>query len=70
MVLVLAIWIVVTLVLVIKGITRVKPGYYALVERLGTSHAVLPPGIHWIVPFMDKAKTITATEWETICKNK
>lgn len=41
-----------------KGISVVPQSETRVIERLGRFHAVLPPGLNFIIPFIDKPKMI------------
>ncbi|MDB5097337.1 MAG: peptidase [Cyanobacteria bacterium RYN_339] len=48
---------------VIKGFVIVHQGHVAVVERLGRFHALLPPGPHVLIPFLDSVvKTFDTRE--------
>lgn len=46
------------LVFVKNAIFLVKQGEAILIERLGKYHAILGPGIHLVIPFLDSPRTI------------
>ncbi|MFB9886007.1 SPFH domain-containing protein [Balneatrix alpica] len=48
----------VMIVLVVKGLTIVQQSEAVVVERLGSYLRTLEPGINWVVPFIDVARTI------------
>ena len=56
---ILAIAVVILAVVVISAGVKVVPqSETRVVERLGRFHSVLAPGLNFIVPFVDKPKTI------------
>ncbi|MBL1320757.1 MAG: SPFH/Band 7/PHB domain protein [Methylophaga sp.] len=48
------IFVVLALVLLFKGVQSVRQGYEFTVERWGRYTHTLRPGLHWIVPIMDR----------------
>ncbi len=50
---VIAIFVLLSLVMVAKGIVVVTQGYEYTVERFGRYVQSLPPGLHFIIPFID-----------------
>lgn len=61
---VLIIVIVVTLVVILFlcGFKVVRPTHRALVERLGKYHHFANPGLHWIIPIIDRIYRVNVTE--------
>ncbi|MDE6309521.1 MAG: paraslipin, partial [Muribaculaceae bacterium] len=58
-ILILAAAIVILAIAVISAGVKVVPqSETRVIERLGRFHSVLPPGINFIIPFIDKPKTI------------
>lgn len=60
------IWIIiivaVVVVLFFAGFKVVRPTHRALVERLGKYHHFAGPGLHWIIPFIDRIYRVNVTE--------
>lgn len=46
--------LVVVLILIIKAVRVVPQQHTLVVERLGKFHAVLEPGLNWVMPFVDR----------------
>lgn len=52
----------VVLILFFAGFKVVRPTHRALVERLGKYHHFAGPGLHWIIPFIDRIYRVNVTE--------
>lgn len=64
--LILAVALVVLAIVVISAGVRVVPqSETCVIERLGRFHSVLAPGLNFIIPFIDKPKTIFTRRIET-----
>ena len=46
------------LVILCKAFFRIREAEVMIIERLGRFHRILNPGIHWIIPFVDKPRTV------------
>lgn len=44
--------------IIAAGVKVVPQSETRVIERLGRFHAVLPPGLNFIIPFVDRPKTI------------
>ena len=60
--LVIVIVAVVVVLLLLSGFKVVRPTHRALVERLGKYHHFAGPGLHWIIPFIDRIYRVNVTE--------
>lgn len=60
-----AIVVVLAIVIISAGVKVVPQSETKVVERLGRFHAVLQPGLNFIIPFIDKPKTIYTRRVET-----
>jgi len=60
--LVIVIVAVVVVLLFLSGFKVVRPTHRALVERLGKYHHFAGPGLHWIIPFIDRIYRVNVTE--------
>lgn len=52
----------VVVILFLAGFKVVRPTHRALVERLGKYHHFAGPGLHWIIPFIDRIYRVNVTE--------
>ncbi|NJF25671.1 SPFH domain-containing protein [Thermococcus sp. Bubb.Bath] len=64
------------LLLLLLGVKVIRPYQKGLVERLGKFNRILDPGVHFIIPFMERVKKIDMREHvvdvppqEVICKD-
>ncbi|MCD6524579.1 MAG: SPFH/Band 7/PHB domain protein [Thermococcus sp.] len=64
------------LLLLLLGVKVIRPYEKGLVERLGKFNRILDPGIHFIIPFMERVKKVDMREHvidvppqEVICKD-
>lgn len=57
---------VVVVVLVIKGLRIVQQSEAMVIERLGSYNRTLQPGINWVVPFVDKPRSIKMRRYRVI----
>lgn len=55
---ILGIVVVLAIVIISAGVKVVPQSETRVVERLGRFHSVLAPGLNFIIPFVDKPKTI------------
>ena len=53
---------IVLVILFLTGFKVVRPTHRALVERLGKYHHFAGPGLHWIIPFIDRIYRVNVTE--------
>ena len=61
-VLIITIAAIVVVILFLSGFKVVRPTHRALVERLGKYHHFAGPGLHWIIPFIDRIYRVNVTE--------
>jgi regulator of protease activity HflC (stomatin/prohibitin superfamily) len=54
------------LALVIKGLMIVQQSEAVVIERLGSYQKTLSPGINWIIPFVDKPRSIKVRRYQAI----
>lgn len=54
------------LILVIKGLKIVQQSEAIVIERLGSYHKTLSPGINWIIPFVDLPRSIKMRGYQVI----
>lgn len=57
---------VMAIVLVIKGLMIVQQSEAVVIERLGSYHQTLQPGINWIIPFVDQPRSIKMRRYQVI----
>ncbi|WP_418139869.1 SPFH domain-containing protein [Oceanimonas smirnovii] len=57
---------VLVLALVIKGLMIVQQSEAVVIERLGSYQKTLSPGINWIIPFVDKPRSIKVRRYQAI----
>ena len=55
---------VLVLAFIARGITSVRQGYVVIVERFGKYFKTLQPGLRWIMPIIQKPKTIRVLDKE------
>ena len=55
---VLGVVILLAIVIISAGVKVVPQSETRVIERLGRFHSVLSPGLNFIIPFVDKPKTI------------
>lgn len=60
-----AVLVVLAIVIISAGVRVVPQSETCVVERLGRFHSVLGPGLNFIIPFIDKPKTIYTRRIET-----
>ena len=53
-----AIVVVLAIVIISAGVKVVPQSETRVIERLGRFHSVLSPGLNFIIPFIDRPKTI------------
>lgn len=58
----IVIGVAVVVILFLAGFKVVRPTHRALVERLGKYHHFAGPGLHWIIPFIDRIYRVNVTE--------
>lgn len=54
------------IILVIKGLMIVQQSEAVVIERLGSYHKTLEPGINWIIPFVDQPRSIKMRRYQVI----
>ena len=57
---------VMVVLLVIKGLKIVQQSEAVVIERLGSYHKTLAPGINWIIPFVDLPRSIKMRRYQVI----
>ena len=57
--------VILAIVVISAGVKVVPQSETRVVERLGRFHSVLPPGLNFLIPFIDKPKTIYTRRVET-----
>lgn len=60
-----AIVVILAIIVIFSGIMVVPQSETRVIERLGRFHAVLQPGLNFIIPFIDRPKTIYTRRVET-----
>lgn len=60
-----AVIVVLAIVVISAGVKIIPQSETKVVERLGRFHKVLPPGLNFLIPFIDKPKTIYTRRVET-----
>ena len=50
------------LLLLLLGVKIIRPYEKGLVERLGKFNRILDPGVHFIIPFMERVKKVDMRE--------
>lgn len=63
---ILGIVILLAIVIISAGVKVVPQSETRVIERLGRFHSVLAPGLNFIIPFVDRPKTIYTRKLETI----
>jgi regulator of protease activity HflC (stomatin/prohibitin superfamily) len=53
-------------VLLIKGLMIVQQSEAVVIERLGSYQKTLTPGVNWIIPFVDKPRSIKVRRYQAI----
>ncbi|MBL1377259.1 SPFH domain-containing protein [Zobellella iuensis] len=56
----------VILALIVKGLMIVQQSEAVVIERLGSYQKTLAPGINWIIPFVDKPRSIKVRRYQAI----
>lgn len=64
--LVAVVFTVVILVFVIKGLMIVQQSEAVVIERLGSYNKTLSPGVNWVIPFIDKPRSIKVRRYQAI----
>ncbi len=62
---ILGLVVILAIVIISAGVQVVPQSETRVIERLGRFHAVLSPGLNFIIPFVDRAKTIYTRKVET-----
>lgn len=60
------IFTVLILVIVIKGLMIVQQSEAVVIERLGSYNKTLAPGVNWVIPFIDKPRSIKVRRYRAI----
>lgn len=60
------IFTVLILVLVIKGLMIIQQSEAVVIERLGSYNKTLAPGVNWVIPFIDKPRSIKVRRYRAI----
>jgi len=63
---ILGIVILLAIVIISAGVKVVPQSETRVIERLGRFHSVLAPGLNFIIPFVDRPKTISTRRMESI----
>ncbi|WP_107852463.1 SPFH domain-containing protein [Oceanimonas marisflavi] len=66
MLIIALVFTVLVLALVIKGLMIVQQSEAVVIERLGSYQKTLSPGINWIIPFVDKPRSIKVRRYQPI----
>ncbi|WMC12216.1 SPFH/Band 7/PHB domain protein [Oceanimonas pelagia] len=66
MLIIALVFTVLVLALVIKGLMIVQQSEAVVIERLGSYQKTLSPGINWIIPFVDKPRSIKVRRYQAI----
>ncbi len=66
MLIIALVFTVLVLALVIKGLMIVQQSEAVVIERLGSYQKTLTPGINWIIPFVDKPRSIKVRRYQAI----
>lgn len=64
--LVAVVFTVLILALIVKGLMIVQQSEAVVIERLGSYQKTLSPGINWIIPFVDKPRSIKVRRYQVI----
>lgn len=54
------------LVFVIKGLMIIQQSEAVVIERLGSYNKTLSPGVNWVIPFIDKPRSIKVRRYRAI----
>lgn len=57
---------VMVVIFVIKGLMIVQQSEAVVIERLGSYHKTLAPGINWIIPFVDLPRSIKMRRYQVV----
>ncbi|WP_375058446.1 SPFH domain-containing protein [Zobellella sp. DQSA1] len=66
MLIIALVFTVVILALIVKGLMIVQQSEAVVIERLGSYQKTLAPGINWIIPFVDKPRSIKVRRYQAI----
>ncbi|WP_409523105.1 SPFH domain-containing protein [Nitrincola sp. MINF-07-Sa-05] len=66
MIAIAVIFTIMVLILVIKGLKIIQQSEAIVIERLGSYHKTLSPGINWIIPFVDLPRSIKMRGYQII----
>ncbi|ART79347.1 SPFH domain-containing protein [Oceanisphaera avium] len=64
--LIVLVFVALILVFVIKGLMIVQQSEAVVIERLGSYNKTLAPGINWVIPFIDKPRSIKVRRYQAI----
>ena len=56
----------VILVFIVKGLMIVQQSEAVVIERLGSYNKTLSPGVNWVIPFIDKPRSIKVRRYQAI----
>lgn len=56
----------VILVFIVKGLMIVQQSEAVVIERLGSYNKTLTPGVNWVIPFIDKPRSIKVRRYQAI----
>lgn len=54
------------LVFIVKGLMIVQQSEAVVIERLGSYNKTLSPGVNWVIPFVDKPRSIKVRRYQAI----
>ncbi|GGB38015.1 paraslipin [Oceanisphaera marina] len=54
------------LVFIVKGLMIVQQSEAVVIERLGSYNKTLTPGVNWVIPFIDKPRSIKVRRYQAI----
>lgn len=60
------VFVVLILVFVVKGLMIVQQSEAVVIERLGSYNKTLTPGVNWVIPFIDKPRSIKVRRYRAI----
>ncbi|ATG73968.1 stomatin [Zobellella denitrificans] len=66
MLVIMLVFALLVVVLLIKGLMIVQQSEAVVIERLGSYQKTLTPGVNWIIPFVDKPRSIKVRRYQAI----
>ncbi|GHA29286.1 SPFH domain-containing protein [Oceanisphaera arctica] len=66
MLIIALVFTVLILVLIIKGLMIIQQSEAVVIERLGSYQKTLSPGVNWIIPLVDKPRSIKVRRYQAI----